>query len=47
MEYIDRLIRCGIPHKTAVRIYRDFIVRDAMPALIAYLHYVERLEGIA
>ena len=43
-EYIDRMRSCGIPLKTAIKIYKDFKARHKLAALKSYIEYVEDLN---
>ena len=31
--YLMRMVECGIPRRTAIKVYRDFKARDKLPAL--------------
>ena len=43
-EYIVRMVGCGIPMKTAIKIYRDFKARRKLGALKKYIEYVEAMS---
>lgn len=43
-EYIDRMRSCGIPLKTAIKIYKDFKARKKLAALRKYIEYVEAIS---
>ena len=45
-EIIDRMKRCGIPEKTAVCIYLDFVRNDKYTALLAYIRAEEKEHGV-
>ena len=42
-EYIVRMVGCGIPMKTAIKIYRDCKARGKLAALRKYIAYVEEM----
>ena len=42
-EYVTRMHRCGIPLKTAIKIYQDFKARHRLSALRKYIEYVEAM----
>ena len=44
-EYVLRMTRCGIPMKTAIKIYKDFKARKKLAALRQYIEYVEALNN--
>ena len=44
-ELIDRMIRCGIPSKTAHCIANDFKHRDRLDALTIYVLLAEAENG--
>ena len=41
--YLMRMVECGIPRRTAIKVYRDFKARDKLPAL---KNYIERVEAL-
>ena len=43
-EYVMRMVKCGIPMKTAIKIYQDFKSRHKLAALKEYIEYVEALN---
>ena len=45
-EIIDRMKRCGIPEKTAVCLYLDFVRNDKYAALLAYIRAEEKEHGV-
>ena len=44
-EYVLRMVACGIPLKTAVKIYSDFKHRRKLRELDKYICYVEGING--
>lgn len=46
MDLIERLIRCGIPERTAFSVYADFKHRNRWEALIEYIETEERERGL-
>lgn len=44
-EYVERMSACGIPTRTAVKIYRDFRDRRRLSALRRYIEYVEGMAS--
>lgn len=44
-EYVMRMHNCGIPIRTAVKIYADFKARHKLVALRKYIEYVEAISG--
>lgn len=45
-EFIERMVRCGIPEKTAQCIYMDFVLQHKWKALMAYIITEERRHGV-
>lgn len=45
-EIIERLKRCGVPEKTAMCIYMDFVRDHKYEALLAYISAEERENGL-
>lgn len=43
-EYVMRMVDCGIPMKTAIKIYQDFKARNKLAALKSYIEYVEAIS---
>ena len=43
-EYVMRMVDCGIPMKTAIKIYQDFKARHRLAALRKYIEYVEEIN---
>ena len=43
-EYVARMTACGIPMRTAVKIYADFKKRHKLKALDKYIAYVEAIQ---
>lgn len=41
MRQISRMIRCGIPKRTAVKIYEDFVSRGKLADLETYIRVIE------
>ena len=44
-EYVMRMHSCGIPLRTAVKIYADFKTRRKLVALRKYIEYLEGMNG--
>lgn len=44
-EYVMRMHQCGIPLRTAVKIYKDFKARHKLTALRKYIEYVEAISN--
>ena len=44
-EYVTRMHNCGIPVRTAVKIYADFRDRRRLAALRKYIEYLEGMNG--
>ena len=44
-NWVDRLIRCGIPEKTAIRIIDFFFKNRRTVELIAYVRMTEEATG--
>lgn len=44
-EYVMRMVDCGIPMQTAIKIYQDFKARHKLSALKSYIEYVEALNN--
>lgn len=45
-EIIERMKRCGIPEKTALCVYLDFVRNDKYAALLAYIRAEEEANGL-
>ena len=45
-EYVMRMHECGIPIRTAIKIYADFKARHRLAALRRYIEYVEELNHV-
>lgn len=43
--YVMRMHKCGIPLRTAVKIYDDFKRRGKLESLTQYIDYVEAING--
>ena len=44
-EYVMRMHECGIPVRTAVKVYKDFKARHKLSALRRYIEYLEAMNG--
>ena len=44
-EYVIRMHQCGIPLRTAIKIYADFKSRHKLAALKKYIEYVEAINN--
>ena len=44
-DYVLRMTACGIPMRTAIKIYSDFKRRRKLRALDKYICYVEGING--
>lgn len=45
-EMIGRMVRCGIPEATAVKVYEDFARRGRLDALLTYIEVQEAACGM-
>ena len=43
-DYVLRMTKCGIPLKTAIKIYQDFKARGKLAKLRTYIEYVEAIN---
>ena len=44
-EYLQRMAACGIPQRTAIRIYQDYRRRRRLKELDRYIQTVEAIQN--